>query len=119
MLLAILSIIFVILFAVWSIFSLYELAILALINLIVGGAIVLRMIHDLRKRKNIALYFVSIAVSTFLVLFKDSLGIDTLSRILSKFMILEAVQILALVFVIAQAILAVDKKLRVKKKRSK
>ena len=116
MLIIIIAIIFVILFALWIVFDFYEMAFLALINIIVGGAIILRMIHNLKDKRNIALYLVSIAVSTFLILFKNSLGIDMFSRILSKFMILEAVQILALVFLVAQVILAVDKRIRAKKK---
>ncbi len=104
-------IILIILFAVWLTFSFYKLAVLALINLVVGGMILLRIVHDVRDKKGITLYFLSIAVSTALILFKDLIGLDIISRVLSKFMILESVQIGLLVFVIAQLFLVLDKKI--------
>lgn len=115
MLLPLLVLIFVILFGIWLIFSFYQMAVLALVNLVIAGMIVLRMIHDFKTRKGIALYLVSLAVSVSLIMLKDKVGLDAVSRILSKFMIIGAVQMLMLVFLLAQIFLIVEPKLKKQK----
>jgi hypothetical protein len=110
MVIEILTIILIFLFAVWVIMSMYKFAVLALVNLIIGGIILLRMMHDFKKKKNIAYYLVAVAISTVLFLIRESIGLGYLSRLLSRAMILEAVQVLALVFIIAQILLLFQRK---------
>ena len=110
MIIIILMLILLILFAIWMVFSLYELAILFLVNLIFVWLVGLRVMHDLRNKKNAAIYLVSMSISLVLFMFKDAIGLDAISRFLSKFMIVDMMQIILLVFVIAQLLLILKKK---------
>lgn len=103
-------IIAIILFAIWAIFSLYELAILFLVNFVLLWLVGFRMIHDFKNKKKIAIYLISVSISAFLVMFKDIIGMDKISRFLSRFMIIDSMKILLLVFVIAQILLFLNKK---------
>ena len=110
MLIIILMIILILLFAVWTIFSLYELAILFLVNLVLIWLIGFRAIHDLKDKKNMALYLVSVSISFFLIMFKDITGLDEISRFLSRFLIIDTMKVILLIFIIAQIMLIIKKK---------
>ena len=109
MLLPVFIFILVLLFIIWIIFAFYKLAILALVNLVIGGMIILRMYHDLKIKKYYSSYIGASIITAGIIWAGTSNFTPVVSRFLSKFMIMEAVQILAALFIVAQAIIWIKK----------
>ncbi|MBD3164050.1 hypothetical protein GF323_02535 [Candidatus Woesearchaeota archaeon] len=97
--------IILILFGIWITLAFHAWALMALINLIFVSIIVLRLIHDAKDKKKLALYFVGIALAFTLIVFQEAAGPSPVSRFLSSFMLLQAVQLALLVFLLAQLLI--------------
>jgi len=95
-----------VLFSIYFIISFYEVMIIALVNLVLGGMILLRIIHDMRDKKSISIYIASFGIS-FLIFYLN----PKVFSFLSRFSILFYVQFAIMVFLIAQVLIFFSKKL--------
>jgi hypothetical protein len=116
MLIIFITLILVLLFFVWTVFSFSSLAPLVFVNLLIGWVIVLRAIYDLKSKKKIAFYLLSLSISLIIVFFNIA---QPLSLLLNRALVIKGVQFALLVFIMAQLIILADNYMEKKPKKAK